>query len=52
MNVLNQPTVSEVELPNEGAATSFGLVLAGNEADAGDFAWQDITGELYQVPNN
>lgn len=34
------------------AATSFGLVLAENEAHAGDFAWQDITGELYQFPNN
>ena len=36
----------------EGGAESFGLVLAENEAHAGDFDWHDITGELYQFPNN
>lgn len=37
---------------SSAATASFGLVLAENEAHAGDFAWQDITGELYQFPNN
>jgi hypothetical protein len=28
-----------------------GLVLAENEANAGNFAWQDVTGERYHFPN-
>lgn len=48
------------ETPNNGSGSStagtardaYALVLAENEATAGGFDWNDVTGERYQFPKN